>query len=131
MNELEATTVLLLSKEWEDVYGILAFANDLLKQDPFRMREILVKNPHLSRALFQAQLELGIANLSTGQEEPPEQPQQPQMRLQAPVQLPDPNDRTISRLLALTPEEFAKLPDNVKPEAMKIINLYRQHQPPL
>jgi cleavage stimulation factor subunit 2 len=63
---LEPTTTELLSHEWDEIYGVLAQINDFLKSKPQEARELLVRNPRFTRALFQAQLQLGIAYLSTG-----------------------------------------------------------------
>jgi hypothetical protein len=63
---LEPTTTELLAREWDEICGVLAQINDFLKSKPQEARELLVRNPRFTRALFQAQLQLGIAYLSTG-----------------------------------------------------------------
>ena len=69
-NDLELTTVQLLSRSWEEIYGVLAKINDAAKAKPNETKQILINKPAFARALFQAQLELGIANLDSEQEPP-------------------------------------------------------------
>jgi hypothetical protein len=129
---LEPTTTELLSREWDEIYGVLAQINDFLKSKPQEARELLVRNPRFTRALFQAQLQLGIAYLSTGisaDDSPMTSPmavhipQQmvPQMSMGSASVASVINDAELSAVLrAMTLEEFKKLDPTTQNDFMLV-----------
>ncbi|OHT10260.1 hypothetical protein TRFO_04275 [Tritrichomonas foetus] len=103
--QLERTTVELLSRDWEEIYGVLDFMNDAVKSSPEATHQLLKNCPPFARAIFQAQLELGIANL---EEENIEDHRDEQL------------DQTLQKVIQITAEEFANLPEEVKQDIMNI-----------
>lgn len=100
-NDLEATTVELLSRSWEEIYGVLARINDAAKSEPHEIKQLLASQPAFARALFQAQLELGIANLESEQESPK-------------VEEDEGIQKTLDSVKIMTKEEFDNLPREAK-----------------
>ena len=100
-NDLESTTVELLSRSWDEIYGVLARMNDAAKTNPKETKQLLISKPAFARALFQAQLELGIANLDSDQEAP---------------KLDEDEDfqTTLDRVRTMTKEDFDKLPQETQ-----------------
>ncbi|KAK8886301.1 hypothetical protein M9Y10_041763 [Tritrichomonas musculus] len=106
-NDLEITTVELLSRSWEEIYGVLATFNDAVKSRLDSTKQLLISKPAFARALFQAQLELGIANLDSETEAPKVEEDEYQL---------------LERVKSMTKEEFDKL----QPEAQKYVKQVRE-----
>jgi len=58
---LEAPTKELLSRDWEDIFAVLAKLREIYAKEPESFRNALQANPQFARAVFQAQAEAGIA----------------------------------------------------------------------
>ena len=101
LNDLESTTVELLSRSWEEIYGVLAKINELAKTKPNETKQLLINKPAFARALFQAQLELGIANLDSEQES-------------SKFDEDEDIQTILDRVRTMTKEDFDKLPQETK-----------------
>ena len=60
-NALDPITNELLSHDWEEIYGVLFSIKEVADQRPQKTLQFLVENPKFAMALYQAQMELGIA----------------------------------------------------------------------
>lgn len=124
----ERPTKELLSLDWDEIYSVLAHVDENVKKGK-NVYQVLVKNPKLARAIYQAQLELGIAldPSEAGPRRPPPMqtqyaPMQPMGYAGQPQMMPAPqmaaSDRNLyqyvlnlklSDFLAHTPEEQEKM----------------------
>jgi hypothetical protein len=68
--DLDVTTVDLLSRGPQEIYGVIARMYDLIRQNPLETRDLLIRNPRFTRAIYQAQLQLGVACLDLTTDDP-------------------------------------------------------------
>lgn len=57
----ETPTIELLKLDWDDIYAVLAEVDRQVKSNRQDIFNFLVGNPKFARALYQAQMQLGIA----------------------------------------------------------------------
>ncbi|KAH0792695.1 hypothetical protein GPJ56_003318 [Histomonas meleagridis] len=105
-DELDPITNELLSHDWEEIYGVLFRIKEAVDQYPERILQVLIENPKFAMALYQAQMELGIACTSYTQ-------------LPSEPAFPDPNQ--YQRYLTMTLGEFYTLP----PDQQEYVKMYR------
>lgn len=103
-SDLETTTAELLARKWEETYGLLAKINQIVESNPEKTKALLAEHPQFTRALFQAQLMLGIADLEVADEE---------------QQLAD-------KVLQMTRQEFDQLDPEMQKEVSRIRTEYNQ-----
>ena len=103
-NALDPITNELLSHDWEEIYGVLFRIKEAADQYPQKTLQVLVENPKFAMALYQAQMELGIACTQLPSE---------------PVVFPDPNQ--YQRYLTMTLGEFYTL----TPDQQEYVKMYR------
>ena len=117
-NQIDSTTNELLSHDWEEIYGVLFVMKNLTETYRDKTLELLISKPKLAMALYQAQMELGIACTQMPQEQP-----QPQAVMQ--------DQQYIQRCLIMTLGEFYTLTPEQQEYVKNVRATYGYPQIPL
>lgn len=119
------------------LYDIMSQMKSLIEQNQHQARQILIQNPLLTRALFQAQIMLGMVKppqpvpLPSTQPQAPQQPSQPVQQTNANVVHSTPSQVGLQENVTQAPIPVRKQPQSQPPMAMSSAPMQGFHSQPV